>query len=53
MAVQTHTTTLGDRTLTFEYGRFAEQADAAITLTCGETIILATTVTSKSTMSGK
>ena len=52
MSIETHRTKLGNTEITFEYGRFAEQADAAITLQAGDTIILATVVTSKSIRDG-
>ncbi len=31
--------TLGDKTITIEVGKFAQQADAAVLLTCGETVV--------------
>ena len=34
--------TWGDKKLTLETGRVARQADGAVMLTCGETVILAT-----------
>ena len=43
---------MGNTKLTIEYGRFAEQADAAVTITAGETVILATVVTSKTEREG-
>lgn len=52
MAVTRHTAHLGETELTIEYGRFAEQADAAVTITAGETVILATVVTSKTEREG-
>ncbi|MEI6477376.1 MAG: polyribonucleotide nucleotidyltransferase [bacterium] len=52
MPVEQFVTTLGDRQLTIEFGRMAEQADAAITLTAGETVLLATVVVSKSEREG-
>ena len=52
MPVITHTANLGAAKLTFEYGRFAEQADAAVTVTAGETVVLATVVTAKTEREG-
>lgn len=42
MALYTHTLTLGGKTIELEVGRFAEQAEAAVMATCGETVVLAT-----------
>jgi len=39
--------TWGDKKLTLETGRVARQADGAVMLTCGETVILATAVAAK------
>jgi polyribonucleotide nucleotidyltransferase len=47
-----HTTSLGETQITVEYGRFAEQADAAVTVTAGETVVLATVVVSKNAREG-
>jgi polyribonucleotide nucleotidyltransferase len=47
MSVTTHTALLGQTELTIEYGRFAEQADAAVTVRAGDTVVLATVVASK------
>ncbi|MEZ0286803.1 MAG: polyribonucleotide nucleotidyltransferase [Candidatus Paceibacterota bacterium] len=47
MPSTTHKVKLGQTEITIEYGKFAEQADAAITLRAGDTMILATAVTSK------
>ena len=52
MDITRHTAMLGATELTIEYGRFAEQADAAVTITAGETVILATVVTSKTEREG-
>jgi polyribonucleotide nucleotidyltransferase len=52
MSPTTHTATLGSIPLTFEYGRFAEQADAAVTVRAGDTMVLATVVVSKNERDG-
>ncbi|MBU6389429.1 polyribonucleotide nucleotidyltransferase [Patescibacteria group bacterium] len=52
MAVEKHVVTLGETPLTIEYGRFAEQADAAVTVQAGETVVLATVVVSKTEREG-
>jgi polyribonucleotide nucleotidyltransferase len=52
MSVQTHTVTLGSTQITLEYGKLATQADAAITITAGGTVLLATAVTAKSERDG-
>ncbi|MCC2631866.1 MAG: Polyribonucleotide nucleotidyltransferase, partial [Patescibacteria group bacterium] len=52
MAVEKHSVTLGETPITIEYGRFAEQADAAITITAGGTVLLATVVVSKTEREG-
>lgn len=52
MSVSRHTATLGSTELTIEYGRYAEQADAAVTVQAGESIVLATVVTSKTERDG-
>jgi polyribonucleotide nucleotidyltransferase len=52
MAPTRHTAQLGNTELIIEYGRFAEQADAAVTVQAGDTIIMATVVTSKSERDG-
>ncbi len=38
----------GGKKLTLETGRVARQADGAVMLTCGDTVILATAVAAKS-----
>jgi polyribonucleotide nucleotidyltransferase len=38
---------LGGRTVTMETGRLAQQAGGAVTVTCGETVVLATATASK------
>jgi polyribonucleotide nucleotidyltransferase len=43
---------LGDTPLLIEYGRFAEQADAAVTVRAGDTVVLATVVVSKNEREG-
>jgi polyribonucleotide nucleotidyltransferase len=52
MAIETHTVTLGETPITIEYGRFAEQAHAAVTVTAGDTMVLATVVVSKTEREG-
>lgn len=52
MAPTRHTARLGDTELTLEYGRFAEQADAAVTIQAGDTLLLATVVVSKNIREG-
>lgn len=52
MAPTRHTAQLGDTELVIEYGRYAEQAHAAVTVQAGETIVLATVVTSSSVRDG-
>lgn len=52
MAVEQFVTKLGDTPITIEYGHFAEQADAAVTVTAGETVVLATVVVSKTERDG-
>ncbi len=52
MSVETHKTSLGQTEITIEYGRFAEQADAAVTVQAGETVVLATVVVSKNMREG-
>jgi polyribonucleotide nucleotidyltransferase len=52
MPATRHTAMLGATELTIEYGRFAEQANAAITVQAGETVVLATCVTSKNEREG-
>ena len=47
-----HTATLGSTQLTIEYGRFAEQADAAVTITAGGTMVLGTVVVSANEREG-
>lgn len=48
MNVTTVTTSVGGKDLVLEYGRFSEQANAAILATYGETIVHVTTVMGKS-----
>ncbi|MBI1306310.1 MAG: polyribonucleotide nucleotidyltransferase [Bacteroidetes bacterium] len=49
----TKTIDLGDgRTITLETGRLARQADGAVLLTCGKTMILATVVSAKTAREG-
>ncbi|MDO9465208.1 MAG: polyribonucleotide nucleotidyltransferase [bacterium] len=43
---------IGDRDLIIETGKLAKQADGAVTVRCGDTIILATVVCSKTTREG-
>src|SRR5579859_6966849 len=38
---------LGGRTVTIETGRLAQQAGGSVTVTCGETVVLATATASK------
>jgi polyribonucleotide nucleotidyltransferase len=52
MAFEQYEVELGGAPLRIEYGRFAEQADAAVTVTLGETVVLATVVVSKSERDG-
>lgn len=52
MSVETHKATLGSTELTIEYGRYAEQAHAAVTLQAGGTVLLATVVVAKSERDG-
>lgn len=52
MPSTTHKATLGSTELTIEYGKLAEQADAAVTLRAGDTVILATAVTAKTEREG-
>jgi polyribonucleotide nucleotidyltransferase len=52
MAVEQHVAQLGDTTITLEYGRYAEQADAAVTVRAGDTVVLATVVVSKNEREG-
>mgnify|MGYP001578234282 CR=1 FL=1 len=47
MKIQKFETEIGGRKLTFETGRLAMQADAAIVVSYGETVVLATVVMSK------
>lgn len=42
----------GARTLIIETGKYAKQANAAVTVTCGETVVLVTTCMSKSAREG-
>ena len=43
---------IAGRTLTLEAGRFAEQADGAVTVRYGDTVILATVVGAKEAREG-
>lgn len=52
MNLEHYTAKLGEIDLKIEFGRFAEQADAAVTVQAGDTIVLATTVTSKTEREG-
>jgi polyribonucleotide nucleotidyltransferase len=52
MSIEKFSANLGSTPVTIEYGRFAEQADAAVTVTAGETVILATVVASKTERDG-
>ena len=52
MAFEQFETELGGTPIRIEYGRFAEQADAAVTVTAGETVVLATVVVSKGERDG-
>lgn len=52
MAFEQFETELGGTPIRIEYGRFAEQANAAVTVTAGETVVLATVVVSKSEREG-
>jgi polyribonucleotide nucleotidyltransferase len=52
MSVKQHATTLGDSKISIEYGRFAEQADAAVTVQAGDTMLLATVVVAGSAREG-
>lgn len=52
MAKEQHHARIGESNLTIEYGHFAEQADAAVTVQCGETVVLATVVVSKNEREG-
>ena len=52
MALTRHTAQLGNTELIIEYGRYAEQADAAVTVQAGETIVMATVVVAKSERDG-
>ena len=50
--VSTQSVEWGGRTLTFETGKIARQADAAVMCTYGETIVLATVVSAKEPKAG-
>ncbi len=52
MSIKKFETDLGGRQLVLETGRLAGQADAAVTATYGETVVLATVVLSKSERTG-
>lgn len=47
MKVISKSVEIGDKTLTFEVGRFAEQANAAVLARIGDTMVLATVVASR------
>lgn len=52
MAFEQFTTSLGETVLTIEHGHFAEQADAAVTVRAGDTVVLATVVVAKTEREG-
>lgn len=52
MPFEEFTAELGDSLLTIEYGRYAEQADAAVTVKSGDTVVLATVVVAKTERDG-
>jgi polyribonucleotide nucleotidyltransferase len=52
MSVKSHTVSLGEAEITIEYGKLAGQADGAVTLRAGDTVILATMVASKEEREG-
>lgn len=52
MAIEQYKTKLGSTDLIIEFGRYAEQADAAVTVQAGETVVLATVVASKNEREG-
>ncbi len=53
MNVVTKTITLGDgRTITLETGKLAKQADGAVMVTCGKTMLLATVCSAKDAVPG-
>ena len=53
MNVVTKTITLGDgRTITLETGKLAKQADGAVMVTCGKTMLLATVCSAKEAVPG-
>lgn len=52
MAVENYTALLGETKLDIEFGRFAGQADAAVTVRAGDTVLLATVVVSKNEREG-
>ena len=47
MSLERYTAKLGERSLEIQFGRYAEQADAAVTVRAGDTVVLATCVVSK------
>ncbi len=49
---QTYTTTLGDKPLSIETGILAQQAGGAVTVRCGDTVILATATMDKGVRPG-
>jgi polyribonucleotide nucleotidyltransferase len=52
MAPQTFSTTLSGKELIVEIGRVAAQAEAAITIRCGETVVLSTVCVSPEAREG-
>jgi polyribonucleotide nucleotidyltransferase len=46
MNIHTHTATVGSNPLVFETGKLAKLADGAVTVRCGDTIVLVTAVSS-------
>jgi polyribonucleotide nucleotidyltransferase len=52
MQTTSHKAMLGNTEITIEYGKLAEQADAAVTVRAGDTIVLVTAVTAKTEREG-
>lgn len=52
MSIEKYTSELGSTELHFEFGRFAEQAGAAVTLQAGETMLMATCTVAKQEREG-
>jgi polyribonucleotide nucleotidyltransferase len=52
MTPQTFKTTLSGKELIVEIGRLAQQAEAAVTLRCGDTVILSTVCVSPEAREG-